>query len=122
MIRTHFLFPLLLAVTACLAHSADDLNTLTKAEKAEGWQLIFDGKSMKGWIDPAKKTPPGNGWTIEDGCLKSLPHPRITEDLVSERKFHDFELVWDWKIAPKGNSGLKYRIQDFVLLTKATEK
>jgi hypothetical protein len=122
MIRTHFLIPLLLAVTACLAHSSDDLNTLTKAEKAEGWQLIFDGKSMKGWIDPAKKTPPGNGWTIEEGCLKSLPHPRITEDLVSERKFHDFELVWDWKIAPKGNSGLKYRIQDFVLLTKATEK
>lgn len=119
---TRFWFTLLLSCAACAGQNSNDSNTLTKAEKSQGWQLLFDGKSMAGWVDPAKKIPPGDAWSIEDGCLKANPKPRITEDLVSTKKYRDFELTWDWKIAPKGNSGVKYRIQDFVLLTKATQK
>jgi pimeloyl-ACP methyl ester carboxylesterase len=95
---------------------------LTPQEKSAGWRLLFDGKTTNGWIDPAKKTPPGDAWTIEDGCLKAQRKPRITEDLVSADKFRDFELVWDWRISPGGNSGVKYRIQDFVWIHKEREE
>ena len=91
-------------------------NTLSPAEKAAGWKLLFDGKSMKGWEDPSKKTPPGDAWTIEDGCLKPLPKATIVEDLFTLDSFGDFELQFDWRISPGGNSGFKYRIQDRVFL------
>jgi hypothetical protein len=121
MLRSRFWIALWISISACAAQDSGAFNKLTKAEKAAGWQLLFDGKSMQGWLDPAKKASPGDAWSIEDGCLKAKAKPRITEDLVSNKKYRDFELQWDWKIAPVGNSGVKYRIQDFVLLTKATE-
>ena len=82
-------------------------NTLTAAEKKAGWILLFDGKSMHGWEDPRQRNPPGDAWTIEDGALKAQPHPKITEDLFLNRTFKDFELAWEWKISPAGNSGVK---------------
>jgi hypothetical protein len=110
--------PIISALTLVLTLSAAGAsNALTPEEKASGWILLFDGKSMRGWVDPAKHNPPGDGWSIEDGCLKSKSKPRYREDLFSEQTFRDFELVFDWRIAPEGNSGVKYRIQDhfFVL-------
>ena len=104
-----------LACAAVLAAPAAD-NQLTAAEKSEGWRLLFDGKSYAGWEDPTKKVPPDNGFTIEDGCLKSLPHQTLNQDLFTLETFRDFELEFDWKISPGGNSGVKYRIQDRVML------
>ena len=88
----------------------------------DGWTQLFDGKTMSGWDDPRLKTPPGDAWTIEDGCLKATVHPRITEDLFTKDAFRDFELKFDWSISPGGNSGVKYRIQDhrFVSPSKGT--
>jgi len=94
------------AFCAALLPAADAPNTLSKQEKAAGWKLLFDGKTMKGW------SAPGDSWVIEDGALKSIPKPKLREDLISKESFGDFELSWEWKIEPKGNSGLKYRIQD----------
>ena len=91
-------------------------NQLTPQEKAAGWKLLFDGRTFDHWIDNTKKSPPGTSFTIEDGCLKATSHPAITEDLFSADTYADFELEWDWKISPRGNSGLKYRIQDHVFL------
>jgi hypothetical protein len=96
-------------------------NALSADERADGWQLLFDGKSMKHWIDPSMSTPAGDAWSIEDGCLKANANPRITEDLLSKGTYSDFELQWEWKIAPGGNSGLKYGIRKLVPLTKADE-
>lgn len=83
---------------------------------AADWKLLFDGKTYAGWEDPTKKSPPGDWFTIEDGCLKAMPHPRIEEDLFTKDTYGDFEMEFDWKIAPGGNSGVKYRIQKRVLL------
>ncbi len=95
-------------------HAAD--NRLTGSEKSAGWKLLFDGKTFAGWEDPTKKSPPGDSFVIEDGCLKSTSHPRIDEDIFTKATYENFELELDWKISPAGNSGLKYRIQDRVLL------
>lgn len=107
---------LLIAVFAAAVCAAQQPNTLTAAEKAEGWQLLFDGKTFQGWRDPASLSPPGDAWAIEDGCLKAVPHPRIVEDLFTARAYRDFELQWDWRISPGGNSGVKYLVQRTVFL------
>lgn len=101
-----------LLALACMTLPAADPNSLTPAEKAAGWKLLFDGKTFRGWDDPGKKSPPGASWTIEDGCLKAQPKPGLREDLFTKESFGDFELSFQWKISPGGNSGLKYRIQD----------
>jgi hypothetical protein len=106
------LFALLLASTAI----AQPANTLSRAEKKAGWILLFDGKTFHGWVDPNLKSPPAHSWTIVDGCIKTVPHAKMREDLMSVEKFRNFEMSFDWKVAPGANSGVKYRIQDVVLM------
>ncbi len=93
-------------------------NTLTDAERAAGFELLFDGRTMRGWEDPSQEKPPGDSWIVEDGCLKAVARPRIREDLVSRASFGDFELLFEWRISARGNSGVKYRIQDRVVLDR----
>jgi hypothetical protein len=100
------------SLLAAAALWAQPNNRLTPQEKKEGWILLFDGKTLQGWEDPSKRTPPGNSFAVEDGCLKALKGPTYREDLFTLRKFVDFELQFDWRISPKGNSGLKYRVQN----------
>jgi hypothetical protein len=111
---------LFLAVSA--AYAAD--NQLTPEEKKAGWRLLFDGASLKGWTDPAKQNVPGNAWAIDNGALKTVPKPRVREDLLTTETFSDFELAFDWKVAPGGNTGVKYRIQDTIFIdeTRHTTK
>ncbi len=114
---------LLLAACVVLAAQTDaPENTLTPQEASDGWVLLFDGKTMDNWVDPRQKTPPGDAWTIEDGCLKARSKPRITEDLFSKSTYRDFELAFDWRISPAGNSGVKYLIQDHVWLPREPGK
>ena len=115
--RPVFTTTILASLAALAAFGAD--NQLTAAEKAAGWRLMFDGKTYAGWEDPAKKSPPGDGFTIEDGCIRSLPVSKINEDLFTTARYRDFEMEFDWKIAPGGNSGIKYLIQDRVMLLDA---
>jgi hypothetical protein len=75
------------------------------------WHSLFDGKTFNGWEKPA-----GQPFVIEDGCLKAVPRTPINEDLFTTERYGDFELEWEWKISARGNSGLKYRIQDRVWL------
>jgi len=113
----------LAAVVAVQMWAADNqltANQLTAKEKAAGWKLMFDGKSFGGWEDPPKKSPPGDSFAIEEGCLKALAHPKINEDLFTLATFTNFEMQFDWKISPGGNSGVKYRIQDRIMLAPTT--
>jgi hypothetical protein len=111
---------LILFVLAASAALAAD-NVLAPEEKATGWVLLFDGETMRGWRDPARENPPGDSWVIESGCLKTRLRPRIAEDLVSEQSYGDFDLCFDWRVSPGGNSGVKYRIQSLIFVdsTKA---
>ncbi len=91
--------------------AAQERNSLAEAEKRAGWRLLFDGRTMQGWAPV-----PADAWTVEDGCLKAVPRPVLREDLISLDEFGDFELVFEWKVAPAANSGVKYLIQDVVLV------
>jgi hypothetical protein len=82
------------------------VNTLTPAEKAEGWKLLFDGKTMNGWRGFKSATPPA-GWHAMDG---ELVRHGAGGDLMTVEQFGDFELRLDWKISKDGNSGIMFRV------------
>lgn len=105
-----FSFVLLLAIGATTLPAAQP-NTLTADEQAGGWTLLFDGQTANGWHSFKKTTFPAKGWVIEDGCLKHLDKGG-GGDLISDGEFEEFDLTWEWKIAPGANSGLKYFVTD----------
>lgn len=80
---------------------------------------LFDGKSFKGWRDVSKLNVPGNAFSIEDGAIHSNKKPWINEDLFSLGEYEDFELEFEWKVSPHGNSGIKYRLQDAVFMNES---
>lgn len=92
-------------------------NTLTEAEKAAGWKLLFDGKTMKGWHSYGK-TAPGKDWLVQDGAIYLNAEARNKAgwqaadggDIVTDESFVNYELRLEWKIAPCGNSGIIYNI------------
>ena len=85
-------------------------NALTVAEKEQGWRLLFDGQTSTGWRGFQKKEFPVSGWAVEEGCLKCLG--KKGGDIVTTEKFNDFELTWEWRLSPKGNSGVKYFVDE----------
>ena len=85
-------------------------NVLTEAEKAEGWKLLFDGKTLDGWRDynGDSLTAP---WIVEDGCIRAKGSGSDASGyIVTDTVYENFELVWDWKIAEGGNSGMLYHV------------
>jgi len=80
-------------------------NTLTEAERAGGWRLLFDGKTRTGWHGYGRTGMP-EGWQVVDGALTRVA---LAGDIVTDEKFADFELILDWKVAAAGNSGIFYR-------------
>jgi hypothetical protein len=101
----------LLLALACLLSSRAGMNELTPAEKTEGWKLLFDGKTTKGWRAFKKPAFPERGWVVADGELRLEAGSRAG-DIVTEETFSDFDLSWEWKIEPGGNNGLKYFITE----------
>lgn len=81
------------------------------AAQDQGWRVLFDGSTPKGWVDVTGKPFPTHSWTIEDGCLKTIVTRDGAEDIRTEDSFTSFELQWEWKLANLGNSGVKYLIQ-----------
>jgi hypothetical protein len=98
-------FALLFAVASLAARAAEP-NQLSPTEKANGWMLLFDGKTSDGWHSYQKKTFPDKGWVVEDGWLHGLGQGG--GDILSDGEYDQFELVWEWKLEAAGNSGLKY--------------
>jgi hypothetical protein len=105
------LLPALVALLAMTTSAAQPGNTLTAEEKAAGWKLLFDGQSLRGWRLYNKKAAPESGWKVEEGILKKLPKQR-GGDIVTESKFEDFDLSWEWRITAGGNNGVKYLVTE----------
>ena len=100
-----------LAMAAALVAADQNQNALTPEEKAAGWQLLFNGVSFDGWRGYRLPGLPDSGWEIKDGLLKTVPKVRGRE-LITARKFGDFEFSWEWKISPAGNNGIKYFVTE----------
>jgi len=83
-------------------------NRLSASEVQEGWTLLFDGATTRGWRGYRRADMPA-GWQVEDGALT-----RVAEagDIITEGMFGDFELALEWKVAPGGNSGIFFRVTE----------
>ena len=93
---------LVFCVSTSPARSAD--NELTPEEKGNGWTLLFDGKSLDGWIRSDGK-PSNRG--VDHEALN--PHRCGAYMLVYDKEFSNFELKCDFKVTPQCNSGIFVR-------------
>jgi hypothetical protein len=73
------------------------------------WKPLFDGRTFEGWTTKNGK-PITAGWHIQDGILHRAG---AGGDIVTVAEWLDFELEFEWKVAAKSNSGLKYRVGDY---------
>ena len=96
-------------------------NNLTDHEKANGWKLLFDGQSSTGWKSARSDNFPEKGWVIENGNLTVQASQGKESanggDIVTTDQYSAFDLSFSFKLAPGGNSGVKY----FVTLQEKTE-
>ena len=103
-----------LMVVATLLAAVQD-NTLTDEEKKAGWVLLFDGKTTTGWRGYKMDAMPP-GWKAEDGVLARVAGGAGGkgagggDDIVTVDEYDNFELVLDWKLRAKGNSGVLIRV------------
>jgi len=95
------------------AVTAQEPNALSKKEIKEGWKLLFDGKTTKGWHTYLRDTV-GSKWQIKDGELIFDPsQPKEGGgDIVTNESYENFELHLEWRISKGGNSGIIFDVQE----------
>jgi len=97
---------------------AQSVNTLSDAEKKQGWTLLFNGKTFDGWRQCNGTAMPSN-WVVEDQAMKVFtaegrkPGQGAGGDIVfGARTFRNFELTIDWKTEKAGNSGIFFNVRE----------
>lgn len=94
----------------------DTANHLSAAEAADGFKLLFNGKDLSGWTYRSADGP--KSWSVQNGMLcNTFENGGHGTDLVTEGKYKDFILRYEYQIPPKSNSGVylrgRYEIQIF---------
>jgi hypothetical protein len=83
-------------------------NVLSAEESAQGFRLLFDGTSTRGWRGYRQPSMP-EGWAAVDGALTRVAR---TTDIITIDEFENFELRLSWRIPPGGNSGIMYHVTE----------
>lgn len=92
-------------------------NRLTKQERKDGWELMFDGLTTRGWHKFGGQVV-GTAWKVNDGALyldtatKENWQVKGGGDIMSDEQYENFHLKLEWKIAPNGNSGIMFYSQE----------
>jgi len=97
-------------VSPLFAADSPQPNTLTTAEQAAGWKLLFDGQTLNGWHN-FKAEGVRAGWQIKDGVLVCAD-PHNAGDLVTTGKYGSFEFELEYNISEAGNSGIMYHVTE----------
>lgn len=89
---------------------------------ATDWQPLFDGESFSGWRGVGRDGIPDGHWVIEDGTIRKIASGEIPKaadgqpleggDIMTLDTFRNFELTFEWKVAPGANSGIKYNVSE----------
>ncbi|HTE46819.1 MAG TPA: DUF1080 domain-containing protein [Gemmatimonadaceae bacterium] len=105
-------------------------NQLTAAERSAGWRLLFDGKTLAGWRGLGYDSVPTAHWKVTDGAIQKLASGNVPKmpdgqpanggDLMTVDAFRNFELSFEWKVAPGANSGVKYNVDEAFSLKNAS--
>jgi len=98
-----------LILSACILLAATQISQAQK-----GFKPLFDGKTTTGW-HTYNKTNVGSAWQVQDGALHLDPKTKGKDgggDLVTDKEYKDFHLKYEWKVAPKANSGLIFYVHE----------
>ena len=96
-------------------------NTLTQQEIDQGWELLFDGETFTNWRGLGRDSVQPDHWKIENGMIRKVNNDEVFEatgkkidggDLTTIETFENYELSFEWKIKPDGNSGIKYNVSE----------
>ena len=79
---------------------------------ATQWYSLFDGQTLQGWTT-LDGQPVTQGWEAVDGMIHLNSAAARGGQIVTQQEYGDFELLFEWKIARGGNSGIKYRVKSF---------
>ncbi|PYP69504.1 MAG: DUF1080 domain-containing protein [Gemmatimonadetes bacterium] len=119
----------LAAVLQTMPPAAARPNELTAAERATGWRLLFDGRTLSGWRGLGYDSVPTAHWKVADGAIEKIASgnvPKLADgqpahggDLMTVDSFGDFELAFEWKVAPGANSGVKYNVSERLSMSQA---
>jgi type 1 glutamine amidotransferase len=87
---------------------------LSREEKKDGFKLLFTGKDLNGW--KLRNAEGEKSWSAQNGMLvNTVKEGKHGSDLVSEEKFKDFVIRYDYMVPSNSNSGLylrgRYEIQ-----------
>src|SRR5512143_3915527 len=89
---------------ASAGQTGPEPNTLTAAERAAGWKLLFDGRTMTGWRGAYLEGLPARGWAVRDGMLivdeSGGGEAAFGGDIVTVDAYADFELRADFLLTP----------------------
>ncbi len=92
--------------------SKDAPNTLSGAEKKEGWKLLFDGTSTNGWHGYNLKVFP-DCWAIEDGSFTmNTTGSAESLDIITNRIYRDFAFSLEYKLTKAANSGVIFQVAE----------
>ena len=107
---------LLLLLLVTILGGCSQQNALTKTEQKANWVLLFDGKTTNGWRGAYSSEFPKHGWVVKEGELRGELSEGAESgdagDIVTLKKYRNFELAFDWKLGKGGNSGVKYFIEE----------
>lgn len=118
---------LLALVFSCKTGIKNQPEILSKEEKEQGWELLFDGKTFAGWRGMGRDTVETRHWKVENGMIHKLKNDDVPPlpngkkinggDLMTIDSFSNFELSFEWKILSDGNSGIKYNVSEKISKT-----
>ncbi|MFZ5429193.1 MAG: 3-keto-disaccharide hydrolase [Bacteroidota bacterium] len=112
-----FMSATLLETTASAPAGKGKGNKLTGKEKKQGWELMFDGKTLNGWRGYNRQDVPPV-WLVENGTLRVDKSKQVrgdrssTGDIIFDRKLKNFEFTFEWMIDEAGNSGVFFYGQE----------
>ena len=124
-----FKFIRLIGLPACMllfgtasGQKKQEQNTLSKSDKEQGWELLFDGKTFNRWRGLGRETVQQDHWKVEAGTIRKVNSREVPPDangkpveggdLITIETFENFELTFEWKIKEAGNSGIKYNVSE----------
>lgn len=92
-------------------------NTLSAQEKAEGWQLLFDGTSATGWHGYNQQGLP-ECWAIDNGSftMNSVGSGE-EQDIITDRTYRNYAFTVEYKLSKAANSGIIFQLKEDTLYT-----
>jgi Domain of Unknown Function (DUF1080) len=99
----------LLLSAACASSPSPPARTVSASAGGDvQWRSLFDGKSLAGWRSLRSAAPPAGWRAVDDALVRE----GAGGDILTAEEFGNFELALEWKVGPRGNSGIFYRVTE----------